>query len=401
MYATIILFESFTSIVPCVRGLGLIAAAGLIAWGVMGVGRASPSSARSTTRDISHTAAPTASTQSGYYSQVQTPIADLQVRMRVAAFNPVVTSTQRATFQDPDPATWRMLELEMPKSSGGVLDITMLRPLEWLDAHNIVVGGSVALDMPELGAQGNAQVLGVYPCAEIKPGPGQVITATFAHPSTFQVLDVTIGEGDDAETIGVTDNHPFWSETHQAFVPVGQLSVGDELLTLHGQKKRLTALLPRPGPPERVYNLEVHGEHTYYVGHQQLLVHNNYPDEIPWSSPDVRRFSRQIREGLANSLDDVEIVVGSRSQAEELFLRMFQADGYRNTTGWSGEMLEEFGKRGIYHWDEVAEVLKDGSKVLKRHYNDGNLHNYVPHLQIETFDGRKIRILFGKDVRNL
>ncbi len=179
------------------------------------------------------------------------------------------------------------------------------------------------------------------------------------------------------------------------------MSLGDELLTLHGQKKRLIALLPRPGPPERVYNLEVHGEHTYFVGHQQLLVHNNYLDDIPWSSPDVRRYSRQIREGLANSVDDVEIVVGSRSQAEELFLRMFQADGYRNTTGWSGEMLEEFGKRGIYHWDEVAEVLKDGSKVLKRHYNDGNLHNYVPHLQIETFDGRKIRILFGKDVRNL
>jgi len=87
---------------------------------------------------------------------------------------------------------------------------------------------------------------------------------------------VTIGEGADAETIGMTDNHPFWSETHQAFVPVGQLSVGDELLTLHSQKKSLTALLPRPGPPERVYNLEVHGEHTYFVGRLQILVHNNY-----------------------------------------------------------------------------------------------------------------------------
>ena len=58
--------------------------------------------------------------------------------------------------------------------------------------------------MPELGAQGNARVLGVYPCPEIKPGPGQVVTATFAHPASFQVLDVTIGEGDDADTIGVS-----------------------------------------------------------------------------------------------------------------------------------------------------------------------------------------------------
>ncbi|MBL8892390.1 MAG: hypothetical protein JNL67_20610 [Planctomycetaceae bacterium] len=252
-----------------------LSATGLIVWGVMGGGNASPSSARSTTRDISRTAASTPSTHSGYYSQVQTRISDLRVGMRVAAFNPEVTSTQRATFQDPDPATWRMLELEMPKASGGVLDITMLRPLEWLDAHNVVVGGSVALDMPELGAQGNARVLGVYPCPEIKSGPGQVITATFAHPTTFQILDVTIGEGDTAETIGVTETHPFWSVKQNAFVPIGQLSVGDELLTLHGQQKRLTAILPRPGPPERVYNLEVHGEHTYYVGHQQLLVHNN------------------------------------------------------------------------------------------------------------------------------
>ncbi len=251
--------------------------------------------------------------------------------MRVAAFNPEVTSTQRATFQDPDPATWRMLELEMPKSSGGVMDITMLRPLAWLDAHNIVVGGSVALDMPELGAQGNARVLGVYPCPEIKSGPGQVITATFAHPSTFQVLDVTIGEGEDAETIGVTDNHPFWSETHQAFVPIGQLSVGDELLTLHGQKKRLTVLLPRPGPPERVYNLEVHGEHTYYVGHQQLLVHNNYPDEIFFGQ---KRISPNFRNDgpvdwlRGESIEDVaKLLRDGTISSDDILVQVFRYKG--------------------------------------------------------------------------
>jgi len=120
------------------------------------------------------------------------------------------------------------------------------------------------LDMPELGAKGDARVLGVYPCPEIKPGPGQVVTATFAHPATHQILDVTIGEGSEAETVGVTETHPFWSVRHHAFVPIDQLSVGDEVLTLHGQQKRLAALLPRPGPAEKVYNLEVHGEHNSY-----------------------------------------------------------------------------------------------------------------------------------------
>jgi len=144
------------NIVPIIRGIGLIAAAGLIVWGLVGGGNASSAPRRSTTRDIHHSTA--SAPPAGYYSQVLTPIADLRAGMRVAAFNPEVSSTERATFQDPDPATWRMLELEMPKASGGVLDITMLRPLEWLDAHNVVVGGSVALNMPELGAQGNARV---------------------------------------------------------------------------------------------------------------------------------------------------------------------------------------------------------------------------------------------------
>jgi hypothetical protein len=64
-------------------------------------------------------------------------------------------------------------------------------------------------------------------------------------------------------------------------------------------------------------------------------------------------------------------------------------------------MLSAWGRQGIYHWDEAVDVLEDGSRVLKRHHNDGNLHNYVPHLQIETFDGRVIRILFGQDVRTM
>ena len=53
------------------------------------------------------------------------------------------------------------------------------------------------------------------------------------------------------------------------------MQVGEQVVTLHGEKKQITSILARPGPPERVYNLEVNGEHTYFVGRQQLLVHNN------------------------------------------------------------------------------------------------------------------------------
>lgn len=83
-----------------------------------------------------------------------------------------------------------------------------------------------------------------------------------------------IWDGDDAETIGVIGNTSILERQAQRLHPGRPFSVGDELLTLHGQKKRLTALLPRPGPPEIVYNLEVHGEHVYDVGRPSVLVHN-------------------------------------------------------------------------------------------------------------------------------
>lgn len=38
---------------------------------------------------------------------------------------------------------------------------------------------------------------------------------------------------------------------------------------------RVTSIVPRAGP-ERVYNMEVHGEHVYRVGLKGVLVHNSY-----------------------------------------------------------------------------------------------------------------------------
>ncbi|MEZ6094049.1 MAG: polymorphic toxin-type HINT domain-containing protein [Pirellulaceae bacterium] len=213
------------------------------------------------------------------------------------AHNPEVSELDRMGFVDPDQSTWRHLRLELPKSSGGVLEIEMIRPEAWITSEQVEVGGTLHLDMPELGAVGEARVLSLGPCPAIEAGEGEVVISTFAHPASHQILDVTFGEetGPSAPTseslragssnvqssasslqpIGVTETHPFWSVRDQAFVPIGKLSVGDEVITLYGESKRITSILPRPGPAERVYNLEVNGEHTYFVGTQQLLVHNN------------------------------------------------------------------------------------------------------------------------------
>jgi hypothetical protein len=136
-----------------------------------------------------------------------------------------------------------------------------------------LVGLSVDLDLPEMGAVGTAYVSAIHPNTSVEDGEGQVVTATFSHPPSTAVLDVTF-QG-ESTPIGVTDNHPFWSEDRERFVPIGEMELGDRVLTYHGETKRIESKLPRPGP-QLVYNLEVYGEHVYFVGEQGLLVHNSY-----------------------------------------------------------------------------------------------------------------------------
>ncbi len=53
----------------------------------------------------------------------------------------------------------------------------------------------------------------------------------------------------------------------------GGWSLGGQVRSHSGQAVRVAAILPRPGP-ERVYNLEVQGEHVYEVSGVGVLVHN-------------------------------------------------------------------------------------------------------------------------------
>ncbi len=55
-------------------------------------------------------------------------IQDVEVAERAIGRNPQLTDQDRsAFFSDPDPASWRKLTLEMIKSNGKRLDITLLR----------------------------------------------------------------------------------------------------------------------------------------------------------------------------------------------------------------------------------------------------------------------------------
>jgi hypothetical protein len=257
-----------------------------------------------------------------YHARV---IETIRTGQRVLARNPQLAE-EGLPDSPVDPASWVNIHLRMPKPTGDHLEITLLRPVEWLaehlaqaamldgeyaqtldearevgadlampeirsvivsdeeplptlghiralDAHQTPTPPWVFLTLHELEAVGPAEVLQVEPCPPIEPGAGRLVTGTFAHQSG-EVFDITV-DGLTAP-IGCTGAHPFWSEDRQDFVPARALVPGETLRTESGTLRQITRITPRRGPPVSVFNLEVDAEHVYYVSVDGVLVHNAY-----------------------------------------------------------------------------------------------------------------------------
>ncbi len=234
----------------------------------------------------------------GKTTLVGNPIRDARLGQRVLGRNPLREQVDES-LPEPDAETWRKITLRMTKDDGHRLDIELLRPLFWLELHEAEPGATISLDLPEMGAQGNAEVVAVEPCPEIEPDDGRgrpIVTGRFIHQSA-DVIDLHLdGLG---KPIGCTANHPFWSEDRQEFVEAAELDTGEHVQTrLHGPI-RVTRIAPRPGK-HPVYNLEIHGEHVYEVSHLGVLVHNTYFKRIRYRGNDLAKRAWNYRKALTN-----------------------------------------------------------------------------------------------------
>ncbi|MFN9370423.1 MAG: hypothetical protein ACK6D3_00890 [Planctomycetaceae bacterium] len=177
-----------------------------------------------------------------YYARA---IETIRTGQRVLARNPELAGVE---LQDApvDPATWVNFRLRMPKPTGDFLEITLLRPVEWLAEHlaqataldgeypltlveargtNFASGittvtsvipaedsgetspGGIApvtapspptvpwvfLTLHELEAVGQAEIVGVALCPVLEPDEGRLVTGTFSHQSG-EVFDITVAE---------------------------------------------------------------------------------------------------------------------------------------------------------------------------------------------------------------
>jgi hypothetical protein len=169
-----------------------------------------------------------------------------------------------------DPALCRRVRLQATTTSGKPVQIELLRPIEWLALVGAQVDARMYLDSPELGFQGECEVVEVSACVQLTKdtSSGHHITGTF----TTWVEDVTeLSVGDLGNPIAGTHGHPFFSEA-RGWTALTDLRVGEQLRTATGTTE-VIGLQARVGHI-RVYNVEVDQAHSYYITDAMILVHN-------------------------------------------------------------------------------------------------------------------------------
>ncbi|MFJ9392339.1 polymorphic toxin-type HINT domain-containing protein [Nocardioides sp. NPDC101246] len=111
-------------------------------------------------------------------------------------------------------------------------------------------------------------VMAQNPITGVK-GP-RLITAVWMHKDSLYDLEV------EGRTIVTTEDHPFWSVTDQAWEGAEDLAVGEVVLTADGDTGRVTEAVDfETRRVADAYNLTVDDLHTYFVGAESVLVHND------------------------------------------------------------------------------------------------------------------------------
>ncbi|UUO05185.1 hypothetical protein M4951_17590 [Blastopirellula sp. J2-11] len=200
--------------------------------------------------------------------QVATPISQIKLGQRVAGKNPLREQVEEL---EPDPETWRRISLRMEKDGGGQLWIELLRPLDWIEAAGAKPGRSIYLELHEMGAVGDAEVVEVANCPKVPSGLGTVVTGTFRHEADKNSNVILLSVEGQFEPTTVTANHAYWSSDRKKFVEVSNLRAGEMLDTLSGTRRVVE--IKSVQYAGFLYNLETN-EHVYRVGSLGSIVHN-------------------------------------------------------------------------------------------------------------------------------
>ena len=153
--------------------------------------------------------------------------------------------------------------------TGDPLELETVQSPDWLVEHQAAPGREVWLSFGELGMGGWATVQAVAPAPAIAAGPGRVVLSTLRRYNE-DVHELRFEETGDP--LRPTGNHPLWSADRAAWVPAGEVYVGERLQTADGVVT--VAEVRRLPGAFKVYNLTVEGDHEYLVGAERVRSHN-------------------------------------------------------------------------------------------------------------------------------
>ena len=124
-------------------------------------------------------------------------------------------------------------------------------------------GTSKAISLVEVGDQ----VLATDP--ETGEHVAKTVEHVWEHDDTLTDLVV------DGQVITTTEDHPFWNATDHQFQRADQLDPGDRVEAANGSLLTVTGLNLATARKAAAYNLTIADIHTYHVGNNEILVHND------------------------------------------------------------------------------------------------------------------------------
>ena len=269
------------------------------------------------------------------------------------------------SLRDVDQETWRQVDVRLRRNDGAVVEMQLLRPVEWVENLNLSVGSEFKLILSEFEVDGNAVVTAIGVCCEIAIGEGSVVTGRFVTRQVSNLVEVTLENG----TIFTgTTTHPVWIPEKHGWVELGDLQEGEQLETLAGPMAAVA--VRRPTQVSDVFNIEVHGHHVYRITEDGVLVHNN-------SSLVVSRL--ELASGLdlsgAKALSHIRKHAGhARDTARRLGLA--RPDSLDDVAAFLGQVVKK-GETRIGTWAQEGDVLisRLGDAVVIRKLNGQYLTN--------------------------
>ena len=295
-----------------------------------------------------------------------------------------------------DEATWKVVRIRMPGSeNAGALDLELLRSPEWMAAMGAAIGQEIWLEVPESGVAGFGVVEAIEPCPGIEEGPGRVVLSTIRVRSEDVVQVWLKGL---YEPLEATADHPVYSVTREAWMGAGELLAGEEIWAL-GDTALVLEVDSKPGTYS-VFNLEVEGEHVFFVSDLRVLSHN-VSSRCP-TSTGVDRYEGFTAEGksaivLGQNMD-IRVMPAAKAIKGGKWLDIPQSDWswtknrqflYRNikkVKEGRGRILDIGGERGRYQGPKAIYTRE------KRYLERQGLRRVFTGKWIVSSNGKKFRL---------